>query len=132
MLKEQIQHIRERREGFTLAELLIVVAIIMVLVAIAIPVFTDALHNAQDAVDVANSRSVYAELQADYLANMSEYYPEEAVADVATDGSSITFGDGEKVEMNNCTVTATFKEGVGWYVTCTCPTDGVLGEWGPQ
>ena len=35
------------RKGFTLAELLIVVAIVAVLVAIAIPVFTSQLHNAK-------------------------------------------------------------------------------------
>lgn len=46
--------------GFTLAELLIVVAIIGVLVAIAIPVFTKQLEKNREAADVANIRSAYA------------------------------------------------------------------------
>ena len=49
------------KKGFTLAELLIVVAIIAVLVAIAIPVFTSQLDKAKQATDAANIRSAYAE-----------------------------------------------------------------------
>lgn len=57
------------KKGFTLPELLIVVAIIAVLVAIAIPVFSAQLHKSQDAVDMANVRSYYAQLQLDFLEN---------------------------------------------------------------
>lgn len=57
------------RKGFTLAELLIVVAIIAVLVAIAIPVFTSQLHKSRVAADQANLRAYYAELQADLMTN---------------------------------------------------------------
>ena len=55
------------KKGFTLAELLIVVAIIAVLVAIAIPIFNSQLEKARDATDAANVRSAYAEATADYL-----------------------------------------------------------------
>lgn len=51
-------------KGFTLAELLIVVAIIAVLVAVAIPVFTAQLDKAKIATTVANIRAGYAEAQA--------------------------------------------------------------------
>ena len=53
-----------RKKGFTLAELLIVVAIIAVLVAIGIPVFTSQLEKAREATDLANVRSAYAEVVA--------------------------------------------------------------------
>ena len=53
--------------GFTLAELLMVVAIIAVLVAISIPIFTSQLHKAQVATDMANVRSYYAQLQHEYM-----------------------------------------------------------------
>ena len=48
--------------GFTLAELLIVVAIIAVLVAIAIPIFTSQLEKSREAVDLSDVRSAYAEV----------------------------------------------------------------------
>lgn len=55
------------KKGFTLAELLIVVAIIAVLVAIAIPVFTTQLEKAKESTDLANIRSAYAEAMIDAL-----------------------------------------------------------------
>lgn len=55
------------KKGFTLAELLIVVAIIGVLVAISIPIFTSQLEKAREATDLANIRSAYAEASAELL-----------------------------------------------------------------
>lgn len=49
-----------RKKGFTLAELLIVVAIIGVLVAISVPVFTAQRRKAVDAVNKANIRAAKA------------------------------------------------------------------------
>ena len=57
------------KKGFTLAELLIVVAIIAVLVAIAIPVFTGQLEKAREAADMANIRAAYAEACLDAIEN---------------------------------------------------------------
>lgn len=68
-MKEMMKKVRERREGFTMAELLIVVAIIAVLVAIAIPVFTSQLAKANAGVDAANIRSGYADAQTKALTN---------------------------------------------------------------
>lgn len=56
-----------KKKGFTLAELLIVVAIIAVLVAISIPIFTNQLEKAREATDLANIRSAYAECSAAVL-----------------------------------------------------------------
>ena len=56
-----------KRKGFTLMEMLVVVAIIAVLVAIAIPTFHSSLHKARVAADWANVRSAYAAYQTKYL-----------------------------------------------------------------
>lgn len=57
----------KNKEGFTLAELLIVVAVIAVLVAISIPIFSSQLEKAREATDVANLRAAYAEQSAALL-----------------------------------------------------------------
>ena len=57
------------KKGFTLAELLVVVAIIAVLVAIAIPIFTSQLEKAREATDLANIRTAYAEVVSENLAS---------------------------------------------------------------
>ena len=55
------------KKGFTLAELLVVVAIIGVLVAISIPIFTSQLEKAREATDAANLRAAYATASAQVL-----------------------------------------------------------------
>ena len=54
----------QRSKGFTLAELLIVVAIIAVLVAISIPIFNSQLEKARRAVDMHTARNIESVLTA--------------------------------------------------------------------
>lgn len=54
-------------KGFTLMEMLIVVAIIAVLIAIAIPTFNASLNKARVATDEANIRSGYASVMVKVL-----------------------------------------------------------------
>ena len=66
------------KKGFTLMEMLIVVAIIAVLVAIAIPVFNGALTKSKEAADVANIRAAYAEWQVAILTDNKDIPTDEA------------------------------------------------------
>ncbi len=61
---------KTNNKGFTLSELLIVIAIIAVLIAIAIPTFAGALDNARLQTDHANIRSAHAMAM---IANMDGY-----------------------------------------------------------
>lgn len=68
-------------KGFTLMEMLIVVAIIAILIAIAIPTFANQMEKAREAADVANIRSAYSEAMVKYL---------NGDADTATDTPAMT------------------------------------------
>lgn len=125
---------RLNKKGFTMAELLIVVAIIAVLVAIAIPVFTSSLKKSQARTDEANARSLYANLQADYLSadNAASYtaasfessYTSTATTVTGASGT-LTLSSGETVKLQNSASSITIQlTSNGWKVTyeCTDPT----------
>ena len=63
MLHEKLlkQEYQEQR-GFTLAELLVAVAIVGILAAISIPIFSSQLEKSREATDMANVRNAYAEV----------------------------------------------------------------------
>ena len=71
------------KKGFTLAELLIVVAIIAVLVVVSVPIFSSKLEKAREAADVANMRAAKAAAASMYLGDseadftISYYYDAE-------------------------------------------------------
>lgn len=84
------------KKGFTLMEMLIVVAIIAVLVAIAIPVFNGALTKSKEAADVANIRAAYAEWQVKMLTE-NEAVPTDKTALMTSDGTETKLNYNDKL-----------------------------------
>lgn len=80
--------------GFTLIELLIVVVIIGILAAIAIPQFSSTKQKAYDASAKSDLRNLMAAQEA-YLANQSEY-----AADLASLQSETRFNPSSSVNMS--------------------------------
>ena len=60
------------KKGFTLMEMLIVIAIIAILIAIAIPTFTAALEKSRQKTDLANARALKSLVVAQYMAGDEE------------------------------------------------------------
>lgn len=80
---------RRRCGGFTLIEMLIVVAIIAVLVAVSIPMVSASLEKARVAVDDANERAAKAAALADYLmeertGHVTYFYKSDGTATIIT------------------------------------------------
>lgn len=114
---------RKNKKGFTLAELLIVVAIIGVLVAVSIPIFTSQLEKSREATDLANIRSAYAEASA---ALLSEEGTTTATSNLI---STVTYtkasGDGKGTNAAKATVEVTLKQTVAGWVTADHNVAGV-------
>lgn len=76
----------KKKAGFTLIEMLIVVAIIAILIAISIPLVGTALEGARDATDQANERAAKMAAVA--------YYLKDDSSGIITDAGEVTDGDG--------------------------------------
>ena len=137
---------KNNKKGFTLAELLIVVAIIGILVAISIPVFTSQLKKAKDATNAANARSLYAQLTADYLddGKVNEAPKKDGSEisdeiDLSSSDADITIGtekyhftklDGAKIHIENASSTATTQPKVTYTHGNNLNFDPQAQTWG--
>lgn len=116
---------KRNQKGFTIMEMLIVVAIIAILVAIAIPTFNSALTKSKEAADVANIRAAYAEVMVDCMMNGTTPTKAAVEAKVGTlNNSTALTGDDKQITYtatkltNSADGTTTFK----WSLTETTST----------
>lgn len=115
-------------KGFTLVEMLIVVAIIAILIAIAIPAFNNSLEKAREAADIANIRNAYSEAMVKYLSEGKDSTgtgtaQTPAMTQTKSGWQSITWptylgGELEVVKGNKVTVTVTTDDAGEVKVTC--------------
>jgi len=87
------------KKGFTLAELLVVLAILAILVAVAIPLFSGAVSEAQKTAREANVRAVRAAAVVEILTN-------DSVVEKGTNGWYAEAEVSKSGEMTNLKITA--------------------------
>lgn len=133
-------HSNERRacHGFTLAELLIVVAIIAVLVAVSLPIFTSRLERGRESTDMANMRAAKAAVavalleENSYDGDSAYYDAEKGVLVRASDSNlrnMLAYGKGTSVvgseanvqdeynpsyDYTGCVIAVTFREDLAY------------------
>ncbi len=121
------------KKGFTLMEMLIVIAIIAILIAIAIPTFTAALEKSRQKTDLANARALKSLVVAQYMA-ADDADPVDVYGAIAgADASGKTFylnKNGQELQLaqdaNSMKVTAKWDgtsyektSGTTYYISCT-------------
>lgn len=101
----------KKQGGFTLVEMLIVVAIIAILIAVSIPLVANALDKTKHATDSANERSAKAEMLIQYLADT------DAVIDDATgtaiEEDTVYYYDAANGKLLTGTPTQTYGQHTG-------------------
>ena len=126
---------KNNNKGFTLAELLIVVAILAVLVAIAIPVFSTQLEKAREATDLANIRSAYAKAASAAAANTKNSENKDTDLTIDDDARTYTvttapakstgaFDKSDVTDIDWATLPASVTTGKAFSVTITLDADG--------
>ncbi len=103
-IMESMRNRLQNKKGFTLAELLIVVAIIAILVAIMIPVFSTSRADAIQAKDTANVRAAYAEAVVEAMTK-STYDGGDLV--VTLDKAAIKLDSTTSIKVNGTSIEVT-------------------------
>ena len=130
-MKAKLQAKLRSRKGFTLVEMLIVVAIIAILVAISIPVVSSSLEKARVATDQANERAAKAVALIAYLTEETDfqtgtkytYDAEKGVLNIGAGGAS-TADTAPTTTYGQC------SDHDGGYITVSVSAEGdVTVEW---
>jgi type IV pilus assembly protein PilA len=123
-LKEKLNQKLKKNSGFTLIEMLVVVAIIAILVVVSIPVVGSSLDKAKTATDDANMRAAKAAATVEYLTDgkngAGTYYYDAANGALLDAAPSTGYGQSSanKDKVIKIEVTDTGK------VTCTWVAKG--------
>lgn len=103
---------KNNRKGFTITELVIVIAVIAILAAVLIPTFSSIIKKANDSSDLQAARSIYTEYTAnfDYTTGGT---PEQNIVVKVDDDSYLIVEDGKMQDDVYESANKAAKDGLG-------------------
>ena len=78
----------EKNKGFSLVELIIIIAILVIIIGIAVPFFYKYFENSKKSADVASAKAIQEEVSMEYYSNPAFYNAANAVAALNTTGTT--------------------------------------------
>lgn len=106
-LNEKLRAKLSKSGGFTLVEMLIVVAIIAILIAVSIPMVNSALEKSREAVDAANERNARAVATITFMTASKTKDDADNATGIGTDGGKAYYSVGSGTGATADTTTGT-------------------------
>ena len=118
------------KKGFTIVELVIVIAVIAILSAVLIPTFSGVVGQAKETARLADAKAVYQEYVAAALAGtdaatLAVYVDDNGTTDDKTDDLYVVIKNGEVVDeksINKTTFDGKYTQGAAMTVTGSAKT----------